>query len=433
MTLRGLGISCLAALAVSVLAGGCAKEQSPVAPPAPGSAHVLAVWPPARATGVLEQETLWAQFDVPLDPATVDAHHVFLKLDTQRIPISVTWDGATRRVVIRPLTPMTYARTHTVEFASTLRTADGGTLTGGYTWQFRVVGAADPAPIWPASGVVNESPVVMLEWRGTDTAAGALRYEIHAGTDSSAVATRSGPILATTTSPDRVTPANWPLGTTIYWAVTAINASTGDMRTGAMASFTTLPVGTAVTTQRVPLLDWGYVGTGRPASCGVGLTVRPDYLTTMRWNLRGRHPDWRLASVSLELGVDDTLGNVRLWGTRDSWQPCSMTPGGPPSREPAWGSGPGTGVGKGRLRFGSVALASIAEAITRGRAVDGFIVTSDAQRNIATSGTNVSFFDITIYVLPLAGTTSTLRMAPGGAPAHRLRRTRSLAGARATQ
>lgn len=395
-------------LAAAMSAGGCAKHETPLAPTAPGPAHVTAVWPTPRTTGVLEQIQIWAAFDTTLDPATVNDHHVFLKLDTQRIPISVTWDGANRRVLIRPLVPLTHSRTHTVELAPSLRTSDGRTLEGGYSWQFRVTGAGEPAPKWPLPGAVNESPVVMLEWQGTEPSAGTLRYELYVGPDSAAVAARAMPALAVLTTPDRVTPTPWPLGNTIYWAVTTVNQSTGDVRQGAVASFTTLPPGTPTMTERVAVLDWGYVGVGNIKSCNNGLLVRPDLLSTLRWNIRARNADRKLAGVRLELGVDDTLGDVRMWGTRDHWNPCTMTSKGPPSLEPAWGSGSGIAPAARRMRFESVALASLTEAISRGRAADGFVVTSTTQRSIGLpGGANASFLDITSYVLPLTAAVAT--------------------------
>jgi hypothetical protein len=113
-----------------------------------------------------------------------------------------------------------------------------------------------------------------------------------------------------------------------------------------------------------------------------------------------------------------------------------MKVGGPPFREPTWGFGPGAVVATRRLGFSSVALASFIEAISRGRAMDGFIVTSDVQRTIGTSGANPSFLDMTSYVLPVTATSYRVRMAPSGAPpagrAHGLRMTRSLARARGT-
>jgi hypothetical protein len=71
-------------------------------------------------------------------------------------------------------------------------------------------------------------------------------------------------------------------------------------------------------------------------------------------------------------------------------------------------------VGARRLRYDSIQLASIIEAISRGRAVDGFVLTSMAARSIAASGgTNASFLDITSYVLPVAGVrASTSRLTP---------------------
>ncbi|MFI5371856.1 MAG: Ig-like domain-containing protein [Candidatus Eisenbacteria bacterium] len=406
MSARGSRTLCRLAVAVALIGGGCAKHESAMLPTAPGPVHVLAVWPTPRSTGVLEQAQVWAAFDTTLDPATVDDRHVFLKLDTQRVPIRVTWDGTTHRVLIQPLVPMTHSRTHTVELAPTIRTADGGTLDGGYTWQFRVTGAGDPVPKWPIPGATNESPVVMLEWQGTEPAAGTLRYELYAGSDSAAVAARAVPALAVLGSSDRATPTAWPLGSTTYWAVTAINQSTGDTRVGAVASFTTLPPGTPTTTQRIPLLDWGYAGSGGLHVCNSALFCRADLLTTLRWNIRARYAGLRLARVRLELGADDTLGDVRVWGTRSQWNPCTMAVTGPPTLEPAWGSGAALVVGTRRLRYDSVLLASVTEAIARGRAVDGYVITSNQQRTIATAGTNSSTLDITSYVLPVSGVTA---------------------------
>src|SRR5438552_3387176 len=103
---------------------GCSKHVNAPAPRANLPPQVLAVSPPARSAHVQTDVAIWAEFDRDLDPATVDTRHVRLKVDTRRLPITVHYDAATRRVLIDAGGNLTLNVTHTVELEPGLRTAD---------------------------------------------------------------------------------------------------------------------------------------------------------------------------------------------------------------------------------------------------------------------------------------------------------------------
>src|SRR5204862_7712553 len=91
-------------LALVAMLSGCSKHATdstgpPQAPPVP---ELVAMQPPARSPSALYDSDIWAQFDRPLDPHTVTALNVYLKLDAQRLPITVSYDAATQRVSVTP-------------------------------------------------------------------------------------------------------------------------------------------------------------------------------------------------------------------------------------------------------------------------------------------------------------------------------------------
>ena len=116
----------LSVLAVLATLSGCSKHATdstapPSAPPVP---ELVAMQPPARSPSALYDSDIWAQFDRPLDPRTVTTLNVYLKLDAQRIPITVRYDAATQRVTLTPTAILELQRTYTVEFSSAPLTAD---------------------------------------------------------------------------------------------------------------------------------------------------------------------------------------------------------------------------------------------------------------------------------------------------------------------
>ena len=97
---------------VLALVSACGRRHgAPVEPPPPPPPEIEAVYPTDRARSIVYDTTIWAQFRAPLDPATVNDHTVFLKLDTRRIPCSVSYEAATRRIRLTPQVELVLRRT----------------------------------------------------------------------------------------------------------------------------------------------------------------------------------------------------------------------------------------------------------------------------------------------------------------------------------
>src|SRR5262249_37832732 len=106
---------------------GCSKhatEPTAVAPPA-APPELLSSQPAPRATGVIYDAEIWAQFSRPLDPRTIGPTSVFLKLDGQRVPLAVGYDALSRRNIIRPAATLELQRTYTAEFSTAVHGLDG--------------------------------------------------------------------------------------------------------------------------------------------------------------------------------------------------------------------------------------------------------------------------------------------------------------------
>src|SRR5262249_15642570 len=128
------------ALAISALIAiaGCNKHASDTVgrgtgPPPPG---LIATQPAARATFVLYHAHSWRQFSRALDSKSVSTLTVFLKLDAQRVPITVRYEPVTRRILITPTVILELQRTYTVEFSTNVHASDGTPLAPGLFFQF---------------------------------------------------------------------------------------------------------------------------------------------------------------------------------------------------------------------------------------------------------------------------------------------------------
>jgi Bacterial Ig-like domain len=377
------GALTVAVAMLAVVTGSCAKKDSPTAPPTPMPPTVQAVHPAARSVDVPVETAIWAQFDVALDPATVDAAHVLLTRDTRRIPIAVSWDPATRRVLITPQAPLELLRTHTVTFSDGLRAADGATLGGEFFWQFTTSSVRAPARPFPPTGSTFESPFVRLSWDATESTAGAARYTIYVSPDSAAVATRAVPPLAVLNTAVYLPNQPWSLGTKLCWAVDAENMSTQEASAGPVWRFETLPQGTPVDSMVVPAVQWGSARriSGLPdlVSCfGQSFSVGNNYNGAIDWNLDALGADVRLADVSLLMSPSSSstslTGRVEtIYGTTDAWEACGIVPAGPPYPDQTFGAlATGVPTAASRLLFASVRLTAHVEARIRGAALTGY-------------------------------------------------------------
>ena len=202
-----------AALALAALLGLACERKAPAPPTAPPVVLpplVEAVYPPARSTGIYFLTPVWVQFAVALDTTTASDRSVFIKADTRRLPITLSWDQATRRLAITPLGGLALRQTYTVELASTLRLVDGRALGQTYAWQFTTNSLFRPQSPLPMDGRRDQSAFVALRWGGlTGSPGGPVAYEIHAGPDSAQVADPADPPLAVVATGTFVPRTRW--------------------------------------------------------------------------------------------------------------------------------------------------------------------------------------------------------------------------------
>src|SRR5262249_22520366 len=157
--------------------------------------ELVATLPAARSTGVLYDTDIWGQFSRALDPGTIDTTTVYLKLDGQRLPITVIYDGLTRRILLRPRVTLALQRTYTVEFSTSVNASDGPPIAPDVLFQFTTNSLRRVPYAFPAQAAL-EGPVASLGWGGATGPTNNILYEIYASTDSLAIASRSAPPLA---------------------------------------------------------------------------------------------------------------------------------------------------------------------------------------------------------------------------------------------
>jgi hypothetical protein len=383
-------------LALAVTAG-CAKHAAPTAPRAQLPPQVVATSPPARALHVPTEAAIWAEFDRPLDPSTVDTRHVFLKIDTRRLPITVSYDAAHRRVVIDAGGELALFATHTVEFRPGLRTADGDSLGQTYFWQFTTLGVRLPRAPYPEEGATGESPFAELLWQGTETTAGPIFYDLFTGADSGAVAARTS--ASTRVAAAQYLPgAKWPQDTPFFWSVRANNQNTGDQSDGPVWRFEPLPTSTPVDSMVVRPSNWLY-GTLRStspnyiynASCKSSIIlVDASYDNLETWDFSALGPGLRLAGSALVVSptaffADGQTHGLTLWSARSLGTICVLNAAAPldlPERGPLLSAAeviPGK-----RLRFQSDALSTFAESVVRHGNLDGTVFSSASRIDLQT-------------------------------------------------
>ncbi|HXS23174.1 MAG TPA: Ig-like domain-containing protein, partial [Gemmatimonadales bacterium] len=259
----------LSILVLVACLSGCSKHATDTTgpPPAPPVPELVAMQPPARSLSALYDSDIWGQFDRALDPHTVSTLSVYLKLDAQRIPITVSYDATSHRVTLKPTVVLELQRTYTVEFSTTIKGTDGTPLAPGVFFQFTTNSLRRPVYDYPLTSSL-EGPVATLGWGGTQGPTNNLFYEVYVSTDSSAVKTRTAPMLARSVFTRYVPAVGWPLGTTVYWAVTSENLTTHERLDGSLRSFQTLDPSTPLDSVTITTLDHGSKAAGNtPQSC----------------------------------------------------------------------------------------------------------------------------------------------------------------------
>ncbi len=253
----------IAAWLLAASAGGCshAHPMRPVVqehlPP-----QVIEVEPPSRAVRVPCDAIMRARFREPLDSTTVNSLTVFLKIDTRRIPMTVTLTDSGRTIVLRPRATLEAHQIFTVELTPRIRTVAGVEFGATYFWQFTTVSVRPIADPDPPDGSDFQSPVAPLFWQETEPAAGQIRYDIYLGSDSSQVAAALEPTI-TTSEAHLLQTANWPQDRTVFWRVRVTNLDTGDSSLGPTWRFRAAPASAESFTILLPVFDCAtWDGTG---------------------------------------------------------------------------------------------------------------------------------------------------------------------------
>jgi len=372
--MRRLSLSILVLIATL---SACSKHSTdstapPAAPPVP---ELVAMHPPARSPSAIYDSDIWAQFDRPLDRRTVDTLNVYLKLDGQRIRISVGYDSVTRRVTLTPRVVLELQRTYTVEFSTAVKGADGTPLAPGVFYQFTTNSLRRPTYDFPLATSL-EGPVATLGWGGAVGPQGNVVNELYASTDSNAVIARTAPMLARNVFTRFVPGVAWPLGATVYWAITAENVTTHERLDGKMVSFQTLDASTPLDSLAIPAHDHGSRGTG---VFGIQLCNAQDFFTggtfngAVHWDVGLLPGNARLQSVTIKLNIwsADTStvegSQPALWMAQNDWLACSMNTPGPPYYELSGFLANATTENSKTAVFSTDRLAGLLEAQLRGR------------------------------------------------------------------
>ena len=323
---------------VVVWLAGCGSEPAVTTVVLPDPPQVMATEPVARSTGVIYDTPVSVDFNADMDAATFTTGNVFLKLDTQRVPIVLSWNPATRRLTVLPQALLQLRRTYTVELTSGILDA-GGTSIGdaGWYFQFTTNSARRPGNARPRTGEAAESPFAMLSWDSTEAVAGSMSYQVWGGLDSATVAARAGTPIVTTTRARWLPDTRWPSGQRLYWAITVINAATAERFHGPVHSFNTVPPGTPLDSLLVRGSDYGVnylifgVSPVYPYQFCASDSIwsQPSTQSWMTFPLSGLPADVRIASARLEVYTFShyvsRLGSttMTLWSSKFDWpRPC---------------------------------------------------------------------------------------------------------------
>jgi hypothetical protein len=366
----------LPTLLLAAAASGCGRQATAPAPLATSASAVLvATHPAARSTSVAYDTEIWGEFDRALAPATVTAQSVFLKLDGQRIPSTVTYESATRRIRVRPTPTLELRRTYTVEFTPAVHDAGGTPLPGGVFFQFTTNSLRRVTYDYPAPDAL-EGPVTTLGWAGTQIPVNELFYEVYASEDSVAVAARAVAPLQRSVFTRHVPREAWPAGARVHWAVTSENLLTGERMDGPVRSFRVLPASVPVESVAVSLRDFGSsdIRSRNVQYCNrQTMPCGPSFNGAIHWDYTTVPAGVRLVGATLTLtALDVNAGgtggaNSGVWMSQNDWTACSVLAPGPPYNELSGLLASGNAVTPIQIEFTSARLAAFVEAMARQR------------------------------------------------------------------
>ena len=399
----------VALIAALVLSCGRRTVAPPVVlpPVVPPSARVEAVAPPARGFGVLYDSPIWVQFTAPLDSTTISERTVFFKADTRRLPAALRWDPATRRLSIAPQDRLGLRQTYTVELAAALRFADGSTLGEIYSWQFTTNSLRRVQSPLPMDRQSEQSSFVALRWSGlTESSAGTVSYEIHAGPDSASAVDPLSPVLRSQAGPPFVPRARWRQDVPNYWAVHARNAATGERLVGPAWRFDTFPVDAAYDSIAVGASDWNWLESNATTRqrCGEdSLAMGPTIVSTIRWTLGPADTTVRLTGAAIELtpryGTVAAVAGPSVWSTTGAFAACAHSFPGPPYTDEANGRlADAVVLAPTRIRFSSDAFAAHIEATRRLGGFYGYLFRSPFRRSYYGPGAGSTTVRATLWL-----------------------------------
>ena len=356
-----------AVLVLGLLACGCGKKTATA--PAPQEQlppSVIETFPAARSTRVPFETAIWARFREPLDSTTVSNTTVFLKVDTRRIPMTVSLEDSARRIVIRPLGPLALRRTHTIEFSPRVRTIAGQSLDRTYFWQFTTISVRRPLYPEPASGVTFESPVAPLFWDETEAGAGPIEYRVFHGPDSAQVeAETTTPVIRSSAA--HLPTALWERGATVFWKVRARNVETGDEAVGPVWRFQVVPSDATIETMLISPRDLGYWDDQFKVWRCPALASGVRYAGITRFDLSLVDSNMVLADAVVMMHTNTNVTpnfNPQLFTLVKDQAPCDARFQGFP-QIPSVPIAGGSRDVDGRVRFGSAMLAAQVQARIR--------------------------------------------------------------------
>jgi hypothetical protein len=294
--------------------------------------QVVAVEPLPRSVSVSDSTVVRARFVEALDPKTATSTNVFLKIDTERVPISVALEDSGRTLVMRPLHLLDLRRTHTAVLTPRLHTATGGAFDTTFAWQFTTVGVRFPAHSEPATGSSFESPVTPLYWTSTDGNVGPVEYRVWISTDSAAVAAETAPSF--TTSAAQYLPfSRWTPSVTQFWRVRVRNLETGDVAASRVWSFTVAPTDAPVDSVILPIASMGsYDRVNRRWACP-NMTTNTNNTGVVAIDYSSFDSTWVVfdARLTMQTGAIFSSRTARLFSMDVDWIPCDPRyPGSPP-------------------------------------------------------------------------------------------------------
>jgi hypothetical protein len=402
---------------IALLFSGCGKHATEPPPAATGPGGlppgIIATQPAPRSPSAAYDGEIWAQFDRPLDSRTVTALTVYLKLDGQRITSTISYDGITRRIFVRPGSTLQLQRTYTVEFSTAVKGLDGVPLPQGVFFQFTTNSLRRLAYDYPVAGAL-EGPTSALGWGGTQALDGNIFYEVYAGTDSAAVASRSTSVLQRSVFTRFLPSTEWPAGARVYWAVTSENLTTKEREDGPVRSFLVMD-GTAVLDSVIVRgADHGSadIRNRNVQSCNsVTLPCGPSFNGCIHWNFGTVPANVRFASATIKLWTTDinanTFGRTQpaVWMAQNDWSPCAVVSPGPPFIEQSGFLASAVPTSSIEAHFDSARLTAFCEALYRRRTLL-FGTLFRTQENVsfhstlATDPTRIPVMVVRFYRLP---------------------------------